>query len=292
MAQIRYFTETNETIARKLQSVFDTAFEEDGFAIATFGDVDDPDNWSVSIYADETESENLYQRLTSLIQDADVTVSFEIENIPDTDWVAKTLQELHPVRAGRYLIHGSHDINAPAANDISVQIDAGLAFGTGHHGTTAGCLDMLSEIMKRQTFRNVLDLGTGSGVLAIAIAKSSQAHIMASDIDPVATTTARENTQINGVQVAVECVTSSGLAHRRFKEQAPFDLVIANILANPLMSMACDISKHTCQGGYVILSGLLPHQRRMILAGFRQHGLIFVKSHIRENWLSMVFKKP
>lgn len=291
MPQSRLYIETNETDARALQASFEFAFEDDGFAVSAFEDLDNPGDWTVSVYVEADGVSELEKRMLSLAQDIGITVSLQREDLPDIDWVAETLRDLHSVRSGRFVMHGSHEMDAPAPNDIGLLIDAGLAFGTGHHGTTAGCLDMLGEVSKQKSFHNCLDLGAGSGVLAIAIAKTHNARVLATDIDPVATETAANNTKRNGVHAAIECITANGFDHRRFKEQGPFDLVIANILAKPLKVMARDIAQHTLSGGTVILSGLLPHQKRMIVATFRQHNIMFEKAYIRDGWLILVLSK-
>lgn len=292
MAQFRIYKETNEATARTLQSVFEHAFEDDGYPVAAFEDIDKPGHWTVSVYVDEENLEAVVRRMYDLSEQADIDIRFEQEKLPDVDWVAETLRDLHAVRAGRFVVHGSHDMSAPAVHEKGILIDAGLAFGTGHHGTTAGCLDMLTAVLKKRRFTNVLDLGTGSGVLAIAAARVLQAHVLASDIDDVATQTARRNAHLNGVHASVECITSDGLSNRRFAEQGPFDLVIANILARPLMAMSREIALQTAHGGTIILSGLLPHQRRMILATFRQQGLLLERYHLRDGWLTIVLRKP
>lgn len=292
MSQSRLFYETHEQEARALQASFELAFEDDGFAVSAFEDLGNPGDWTVSVYINTEQSDALAERMTKLSNDIGISINLKREDLPEVDWVAETLRDLHCVRAGRFVMHGSHEMEAPAPNEIGLRIDAGLAFGTGHHGTTAGCLNMLSEISKGKTFYNALDLGTGSGVLAIAIAKAHQARVLATDIDPVATETATQNAKLNGSQAFIECITASGFTHRRFGEQAPFDLVIANILAKPLQSMAYDIALHTMAGGTIILSGLLPHQQRTIVATFRQHNIMFEKSYIRDGWLILVLSKP
>ena len=292
MSQSRLYIETNEAEARALQASYEFAFEDDGLAVSAFEDLENPGNWTVSVYIDSDEVSALADRMTALAREIDLSINLKREDLPDVDWVAETLRDLHCVRAGRFVMHGSHEKDAPKAHEIGLLIDAGLAFGTGHHGTTAGCLDMLSEVSKRKTFYNALDLGTGTGVLGIAVAKAHQAQVLATDIDPVATETAIENTKRNGTLNFVECITASGFGHRRFGEQAPFDLVIANILAKPLQSMAHDIALHTMAGGTIILSGLLPHQQRTIVATFRQHNVMFEKSYIRDGWLILVLSKP
>jgi ribosomal protein L11 methyltransferase len=283
--------EIEKSAALKLQKIFEDAFEEDGFPVSSFEDLENPINWEIAVYCETELADETHARMLELAKENGVEVTFKREDIPDIDWVAETLRDLTAVRAGRFIVHGTHESHIPRPHEIAVHVNAGLAFGTGHHGTTAGCLDMLSRVLKRKTFRNVLDLGTGSGVLAIAAAKAMPCYVMATDIDPVATETAKFNAKQNGVQAHVECLTSVGFTNVRMHEQAPFDLIIANILAKPLQQMTLDIVAHTASGGTVILSGLLPHQRTPIIASFRLQGLQLKHSHIRDGWLVVVFEK-
>lgn len=292
MSQSSFKAEIGKTEALRLQKLFEQAFEEEGLPISSFENLDRPENWEIAVYAPTEIADEVHDRIKAISRQESIEASFAREDLDDIDWVAQTLSELTPVTAGRFIVHGSHDRHVPRPHHYSVEVDAGLAFGTGHHGTTAGCLAMLSEVMKYRTFHNALDLGTGSGVLAIAIARSMQAHVLATDIDPTSTQTAKVNARKNGVQSQIECITASGFNHYRFREQAPFDLVIANILARPLQAMARDICLNTASGGTVILSGLLPHQRAPLIARFRLHGLHFDHSHIRDGWLVLVFSKP
>ena len=189
------------------------------------------------------EESNQYKtRIASVLNALKINCEIETEVIYQTDWVEETLRQLSPVRAGRFVIHGSHDKQTIGFNDIGVEIDAGLAFGTGHHGTTAGCLEMLEKELKRRTFSNSLDLGTGSGVLAIALAKATKTKVLASDIDPVSTIVAKENARLNGVGNLVSCVTATGFNHPMITANKPYDLIIANILARPLQQLAHDFS--------------------------------------------------
>jgi ribosomal protein L11 methyltransferase len=291
MTQTCFRAEIEKSVALSLQKIFEVEFEEDGFPVSSFEDLDNPVNWEIAVYCDTELAEETHARMQRLASEANIRINFDRDDLEDKDWVAETLRELTAVRAGRFIVHGSHEKHIPAPHEIAIHVNAGLAFGTGHHGTTAGCLEMLSRVIKRKTFRNVLDLGTGSGVLAIAAAKAMPCFVMATDIDPVATQTAKFNCKQNGVQAHIECLTSTGFTHRRMHEQAPFDLVIANILARPLQQMALDIVAHTAPGGTVILSRLLPHQRTPIIASFRLQGLPLTHSHIRDGWLILVFEK-
>ena len=186
--------------------------------------------------------------------------------------MAKSLEGLKPVRAGRFLVFGRHDRDRLKPNDLGIEIEAGQAFGTGHHGTTAGCLIAIAQEAKTRPIRNALDVGSGSGVLAIALAKLAKARVLASDIDPVATRVAEENVRLNGVAAHVRCITAAGLNGRAFAERTPADLIVANILAGPLAALAPAIRRAVAPGGTVILSGLLPEQRARIVATYRAAG--------------------
>ena len=218
--------------------------------------------------------------------------AFAIAPLPDTDWVAKSLEGLKPVRAGRFLVHGRHDRAKRRENDIAIEIEAGQAFGTGHHGTTAGCLAAIDRLAKTRRVVNALDLGTGSGVLAIAIARRCAASVLASDIDPVAVKVARENAGLNGVAARVRPVTAAGLDGRAFAARAPFDLIVANILAGPLAALAPAIRRKLAKSGTVILSGLLPDQKARIVSAYRRQGLRLVEALVLDGWLTLTFVRP
>ncbi|HMN86154.1 MAG TPA: 50S ribosomal protein L11 methyltransferase [Bauldia sp.] len=217
---------------------------------------------------------------------------FAVEALPETDWVAKSLEGLAPVRAGRFLVHGGHDRVRVRENDIGIEIEAGEAFGTGHHGTTAGCLLAIDRLAKTRAIRNALDVGTGSGVLAIAIARLTKAPVLASDIDPVATRVARENIAKNGTAATVIAFTATGLADRRIRTNAPYDLIVANILAGPLQALAPAIRRAIAPGGTVILSGLLPEQRARIVSAYRRQGLRLRRWTVLDDWLTLTLERP
>lgn len=293
MPQTRLHLTIDESAARAAFAILEPLFEEDGVPVALFkaGNGNGPgERWCVSIYADEADARAIAARAASALGSAGLPTSLERELIEDADWMAQTLRELAPVRAGRFIVHGSHDHAAPRANDWAVTIDAGLAFGTGHHGTTAGCLEALSHLLRRGRLTNVLDVGTGSGVLAIAAARATNAAILATDIDPVAVQVAMTNARLNGVGSRIRALTAPGFGHRDIAGAAPFDLIMANILANPLRAMARDLTRHTAQGGTVILSGLLPNQRTAIAATYRSLGLRFERATVRDGWLTLVLR--
>lgn len=251
--------------------------------------------WQVLVYlshaSPNAEAAALKRTSASLFGDSAPTC--EIERLPDTDWVAKSLEGLAPIRVGRFLVHGRHDRQTRRPHEISIEIEAGQAFGTGHHGTTAGCLFEIDRIARTRPIFNALDVGTGSGVLAIAIAKAAKARVLANDIDPVAVRVARNNSKLNGVAGAVTTVIGPDLKRRPFRARAPYDLVVANILAGPLVALAPEICRLVGRRGSVVLSGLLPDQRARVTAAYRGLGLVLRRARLVDGWLTLVFaRKP
>jgi ribosomal protein L11 methyltransferase len=248
-----------------------------------------PGRWRIAVYfpatPDAAESAAL-ERLGAAHKAA-----FQIDALPETDWVAKSLEGLKPVKAGRFNVHGAHDRGRVSANEIGIEIEAGLAFGTGHHGTTSGCLIAIDDLAKARPIEDALDVGTGSGVLAIGLAKRARTRVVASDIDPVAVAVARDNVRLNGVTARVRTVVATGLGHRLIGTGAPYDLIVANILALPLVQLAPAIARHLAPGGHVILSGLLDEQKRRVAAAYRAVGLTMARTISRDGWSTLVVEK-
>jgi len=211
--------------------------------------------------------------------------------LPDIDWVAKSLEGLKPVRAGPFLVHGSHDRDERRPGDLAIEIEAGLAFGTGHHGTTSGCLEMIADVVALERPRNALDLGAGSAVLAIAIAKRARIPVLATDIDPVAVTVAEQNVQLNGVANLVETAVATGFDDSAFAAWKPFDLIVANILARPLMDLAPTMAHHISARGSAILSGILATQRDAVLSAYEAQSFRHVRTLEREGWVTLHLKR-
>mgnify|MGYP001070019819 CR=1 FL=1 len=289
MSQSKLSFRTTRAEANRLFPILEAAFEDDGFPLALTEIDEARDIHEISIYL-EGEPEDVEQRLSSLLTESGFETSIAVEVLPDIDWVAQSLEGLKPVRAGRFLVHGSHDRDRRRIGDLAIEIEAGLAFGTGHHGTTAGCLEMIGKVARREKPRNALDLGTGSAVLAIALAKAHHIPVLATDIDPVATRVATENVRLNGVAAYVHTATAPGFEHPVFTTSGPFDLIVANILAKPLMQLAPAMRAHMAPGGSLILSGILERQRNAVIAAYVRARFRHVETLHREGWVAIHLK--
>ncbi|MBW3095903.1 50S ribosomal protein L11 methyltransferase [Pseudohoeflea coraliihabitans] len=295
MPTYRLFVTTNETGAGQALDRLAAHFEEEGYPAATTEIDEDNGIWQASLYLEHEPDEALRAAMAEALAGAFPREAIETETLPDIDWVSHSLAGLKPVRAGRFIVHGAHDRAAVQPHDIAIQIDAAQAFGTGHHGTTAGCLEMLDEVIRAWPARRgyparILDLGTGSGVLAIAAARLVPARVLATDIDPVATAVARDNMRINQVMSRVTTLTAGGLNDPKITRAAPFDLIIANILARPLMTLAPKIAAARAPGGAVILSGILATQRWKVLAAYQAQGLYHVRTLWRDGWVTLLLR--
>jgi ribosomal protein L11 methyltransferase len=213
------------------------------------------------------------------------------EPLPDQDWIRLSLEGLPPVRAGRFFLHGAHDAGHVPAGVIPIRIEAGLAFGTGHHESTALCLDAMRHLAKRRRFLRTLDVGCGTGVLAIAAAKLWKARVVASDIDPIAIETARANARGNAEpNIAFAC--ADGLDHPAIRTTARYDLICANILAGPLTRLAPAIAKASAASGTVLLSGLLRNQENLVLSYYRGQNLVFCGALRNGPWSALLLRRP
>src|SRR6218665_3340255 len=210
-------------------------------------------------------------------------VQFSIEKIdPEINWVARSQEGLHPVIAGGFYIHGSHDADKVPPGVHAIRIDAAQAFGTGHHETTTGCLEAIDRLLKRRRPKNPIDIGTGTGVLAIAIAKRLHIPVLATDIDPVAVKTTEDNARDNGVGKYIIPLEATGLDHRQIATSAPYDLIVANILAGPLTALAPAMTRIAERGGAIVLSGILVHQAPRVIAAYSRMGMVLRHRIIRK----------
>ena len=275
----------DEATAKRLADSLSEHLDLAETAVAAFEGIDG--RWNVEIHFEQAPDEAAIRRL---IGDAGGPADVMFETIAARDWVAASLADLKPVAAGRFTVHGAHDRVHVTANRIGIEIEAALAFGTGHHGTTRGCLLALDGIVKRAFPRRVLDIGTGTGVLAIAAAKALRVPVLASDIDPEAVRIARENARLNGIAPFLEYLHAAGLGAPRFRTRAPFDLVFANILLPPLKRLAAPMRPLLAPGANVVLSGLLAAQEQAALAAYRPHGLTLVRRIPLGEWVTLVLR--
>jgi ribosomal protein L11 methyltransferase len=290
MTQTRLHLTTSKAEAERIFAAMETAFEEDGWPISVLELDEDRDLHEISLYA-EGDVDAVEAQLRDLLTTLSVDKPLEREVLPDIDWVAKSLEGLKPVRAGRFFVHGAHDRDQIKLGDIAIEIEAGLAFGTGHHGTTAGCLEVLESVVEAEHPKNALDLGTGSAVLAIALAKLAAIPVLATDIDPVATEVAAANVKLNNASDLVETATATGFDHPVFAKRGPFALIVANILAGPLMEIAPDMAAHLQPGGSLVLSGILDRQHDAVLDAYIAQGFRHIRTLHLEGWVTIHLKR-
>ena len=281
-------TLADEATARRIADVLTESFDNNDAAVAAFESSDR--NWDITVHFAAPPDEATVRDLVALAADRATADRLAFTAVEDKDWVRASLDALKPVEAGRFIVHGSHDRDRIAANKTGIEIEAALAFGTGHHGTTRGCLVLLDEVLRRSRPARILDLGTGTGVLAIAAAKALRQKIIAGDIDHRSIDAARDNARRNGAGPWVDVVFAKGFVGFAFKARR-FDLVLANILANPLKMMALPMRRHLASGAMVILSGLLPTQANAVIAAYRSVGLILVKRIEQDGWSSLLLRR-
>ena len=234
-------------------------------------------SWRVLFHVGTPRDEKSVLDLVAAAAGSAAAAALGFDTVEAADWVRNSLAGLAPVSAGRFIVHGSHDRAGIPANRIGIEIEAALAFGTGHHGTTRGCLLALDRLCKTSNRRRhvlrVLDLGTGSGVLAIAAARALHRKVLATDIDVSAVRVARANARLNRVGAAVKVVKADGVAAPDLRRQAPFDLVFANILLGPLQRLGTPLRQLTAAGGRIVLSGIVPSQANAVIAAYRPFAL-------------------
>ena len=275
--------------ARQLLDVLAESFDPEDVVVSAY---EAPDGrWPLALYFREPPDEPAVRSLVALAAGAKAAGSLTFETLAPTDWVQKSLDGLRPVEAGRFVVHGSHDRARIQSNRIGIEIEAGLAFGTGHHATTRGCLLALDRIIKRRRPGRTLDIGTGTGVLAIAAVKALRRPALASDIDLRAVRTARENARLNRADAWIEIVHTAGLRDRRFRARGPFAMVFANILLAPLRQLAAPIARLVAPGGQMVLSGLLQAQARPALGAYLPHGLRLSRRIPLDGWITLVLER-
>ncbi|ARN80165.1 50S ribosomal protein L11 methyltransferase [Methylocystis bryophila] len=243
--------------------------------------------WTAEVFFQEPPDEGELRALIESVFDAETAGAVAFAAIEERDWVENALAGLKPVRAGRILVHGAHDRARLSANDVGVEIEAALAFGTGHHGTTLGCLLALEEVLKRRRPRRALDVGTGTGVLAIAGAKLLHQAVACGDIDAVSVATARANALANGVGPYVRPLLATGVRHEALRGRR-FDLIFANILAKPLRLLAPSLTRVAAPNAELILSGLLARDVPGVLTAYRAQGFRLLRRRDIDGWATLL----
>jgi ribosomal protein L11 methyltransferase len=281
---------TDETTARRIASVLGETLDSRDAACAAFED--EAGRWQVAIHCAGDIDEPRLRALVALAAGEEAAGDLRFETVAVADWVRRSLEGLAPVRAGRFVVHGAHDRARVPANAIGIEIEAALAFGTGHHGTTRGCLLALDMLVKHARPRTILDIGTGSGVLAIAAARRLHATVIASDIDRTAVASAQANARLNRTAPYIRFVHAGGARARAMTAPAPYDLIFANILLDPLTRLARPIRRLAAPGAHVVLSGLLPSQANAALAAYRAHGFALRRRIPVGGWMTLLLALP
>jgi len=281
---------TDSSTAHRLFDALVETFEAGGTAVAACEERTGA--WAVEIYFEHAPDQDAVRTLVGDLAGNAVRDRVVFTTVAARDWVAQSLEGLAPVAAGRFVVHGAHDRHRIAPNRIGVEIEAALAFGTGHHGTTLGCLMALDRMLNRRRPRRILDVGCGTGVLAIAAARATRRPVVASDIDPVSVRVARHNARLNRADALVEIVRANGLSDRRMQAGGPFDLVFANILLGSLKQLANPIRRVAAPDARVVISGLLSGQANAALVAYRGRGLVLERRISLDGWVTLVLVRP
>ena len=279
----------DEPTARRLAAYLSESLDAESTACAAFEG--DDGHWQLAIHFRSAPDEAGLRGLVKLAAGDAAANALSIEPVAAADWVVQSLTGLKPVRAGRFIVHGAHDRARVKPNDIAIEIEAALAFGTGHHGTTRGCLLALNDLTKARRPRRVLDIGTGTGLLAIAAARLLRTHVVAGDIDPVAVSAARANARLNRVATLITFVHAAGTGARAIASTAPYDLILTNILLGPLTRLAVPLRKLATPRGRIVLSGLLPGHANAVLTIYRAQGFALERRIPLDGWVTLVLRR-
>jgi len=271
---------------------FEDALADGDAALSSFALPQTP-LWRIEAYfADTPQRARLLARVSAAAIACGIDApALELAPVAERDWAGEALRALPPLQAGRFYLHGAHDRGSAPAGSLALEIEAGRAFGTGRHETTRGCLLALDLLARQQHYRRPLDLGCGSGVLALAAATLWRAPVTATDIDPWAVAVTRANARLNRLAPWLEAVRADGLQHPRLARRAPYDLVLANILARPLIELAGPIAAHLAPGGTVVLAGLLARQETWVRHAYAQRGFSLWRRLQLGDWPTLVLRR-
>ncbi len=273
--------------------LFTDALRPFALSVAAFGGEAMDAEWTVEAYLETPPDPGPMAAAVALAASAADVAEPHIACLPlaPTDWLKDSLDTFQPVQVGRFFVYPSHYAEAIPAGSIAIRIDAATAFGSGEHGSTSGCLRVIDAIGGSFRPRRTLDLGCGSGILSIAVAKRWRAPVVAADIDPEAVRVSHENFVENGVARQTAAIESNGRMHRLLLESAPYDLILANILARPLIGLAPALRQYSAPGGFVVLSGLLVEQAQQVLGAYRQCGFVLRNRLVVEGWATLVLSR-
>ncbi|MGY2048220.1 50S ribosomal protein L11 methyltransferase [Methylobacterium sp. JK268] len=281
--------DTTERGARAMTDLLGEVFDPTETAVAAF-EAEDGVTWRLEAYfSEEPDAEAVRELIRPLVGEAADRAEFTA--IDQQDWVRASLEGLKPVRAGRVLVHGAHDRLRVRPNDAAIEIEAALAFGTGHHGTTLGCLLALVGAMKRGRPQRILDVGTGTGILALAAGRLLRTRVIAGDLDPEAVATARSNARLNGLSPWLTLYEGPGVRHARADRVRRFDLVFANILARPLRRLAPSLARVVAPGGLLVLSGLIARDVPGVLSAYAAQGFTLSRRRMIEGWATLELRR-
>ena len=269
------------------------SFNDIALAVSGFETDEANHIWTFDLlFGEEPDMQELQQRMVLLASLHNVAIpKLDVQKVEQQDWLAKVARSFPPLVIGRFFVHGSHVEEAPPAGSIAIQVDAGAAFGSGEHGTTSCCLEAMEWLSKKRGFKKILDMGCGSGILAIAAAKLWKTDVIAVDIDPIAVRVTKENAEINREQNRIIAAESDGYQSDKIKRVSKFDLIVSNILARPLIAFAPDLTRHLANDGVAVLSGLLTSQESQVLAAHKMQGLVLEKRFTNGEWCTLVLRK-
>ncbi len=269
------------------------AFNDIALAVSGFETDEANGIWTFELlFGEEPDMEDLKRRLMVMTALHNVQISApELQKVEQQDWLAACARSFPPLTIGRFYVYGSHVEEAMPTGVIPIKVDAGAAFGSGEHGTTSCCLEALDWLSKKRNFKGILDMGCGSGILAIGAAKLWKTDVIAVDIDPVAVRVTQENVQINRETTRITAAVSDGYSGAEVKKHAPYELIVSNILARPLIEFAPYLYKNLAENGYAVLSGLLTSQETQVTNAHVQQGLKLEKRFVSGEWCTLVLKK-
>jgi len=271
-------------------ALVDAISARDDLAVSASAFANENREWIFEATCDSAPDLAEFAKIARLTLAGDVSFSSE-EIDPSIDWIAKSLEGLPAVNAGGFYVHAEHNQDQMPPKAIPIHIEAAQAFGTGHHQTTTGCLQAIFMVLKNKRPETMIDIGCGTGVLAIALAKRLRRPVLASDIDPIAVKTTLDNAKLNNVANLITAIAAAGLNHSVISAHAPYDLIVANILARPLAEIAPEVGKAAASGASIILSGILTTQAPAIIAAYAQHHMALERRFILGQWTTLLLEK-